>query len=247
MDIAQRRYRPWLLVGSVIVPLAVAAVLSLVRDQVSTAAGVLVLVLVVVAASSTGVRLAGFLAALSSGVFFDLFLTQPYGTLAVSNPDDVEALVLLLAVGLAVTDLALWGRRQQAGASRRLGYLDGVLSTAEKIAAQDPEPADLVALVATELTGLLGLDGCRYAPVAPHLRVVVQPDGHLRSGERLLDVERHGLPTDEEILLPVRSAGQAVGGFVLTSASRVRYPTPEQLRVAVLLADQVGTVLSHRR
>ena len=107
VDIAQRRYRPWLLVASVVVPLAVAAVLSLVREQVSTAAGVLVLVLVVVAASSTGVRLAGFLAALSSGVFFDLFLTQPYGTLAVSNPDDVEALVLLLAVGLAVTELAL--------------------------------------------------------------------------------------------------------------------------------------------
>jgi len=247
VDIAQRRYRPWLLFASVVVPLAVAALLSLVRDQVSTAAGVLVLVLVVVAASSTGVRLAGFLAALSSGVFFDLFLTQPYGTLAVSNPDDVEALVLLLAVGLAVTELALWGRRQQAGASRRLGYLDGVLSTAEKIAAQDPDPADLLALVGTELTELLGLDGCRYAPVAPHLRVVVQPDGHVRSGERLLDVERHGLPTDEEMLLPVRSAGRSVGGFVLTSASRVRHPTPEQLRVAVLLADQVGTVLSHRR
>jgi K+-sensing histidine kinase KdpD len=197
----------------------------------------------VVAASSTGVRLAGFLAALSSGVFFDLFLTQPYGTLAVSNPDDVEALVLLLAVGLAVTELALWGRRQQAGASRRLGYLDGVLSTAEKIAAQDPDPADLVALVGTELTGLLGLDGCRYAPVAPHLRVVVQPDGQVRSGERLLDVERHGLPTDEEILLPIRSEGQTVGGFVLTSATRAQHPTREQLRVAVLLADQAGTVL----
>jgi len=247
VDIAQRRYRPWLLVASVVVPLAVAAVLSLVREQVSTAAGVLVLVLVVVAASSTGVRLAGFLAALSSGVCFDLFLIEPYGTLAVSNPDDVAALVLLLAVGLAVTELALWGRRQQAGASRRLGYLDGVLSTAEKIAAQDPDPADLLALVGTELTELLGLDGCRYAPVAPHLRVVVQPDGHLRSGERLLNVERHGFPTDEEILLPVRSAGHSVGAFVLTSASRVRYPTSEQLRVAVLLADQVGTVLSHRR
>jgi K+-sensing histidine kinase KdpD len=247
VDIAQRRYRPWLLVASVVVPLAVAALLSLVREQVSTAAGVLVLVLVVVAASSTGVRLAGFLAALSSGVFFDLFLTQPYGTLAVSNQDDVEALVLLLAVGLAVTELALWGRRQQAGASRLLGYLDGVLSTAEKIAAQDPDPADLVALVGTELTGLLRLDGCRYAPVAPHLRTVIQPDGQVRSGERLLDVERHGLPTEEEILLPVRSAGQAVGGFVLTSAAAVRYPKQEQLRVAVLLADQVGTVLARRQ
>ena len=95
--------------------------------------------------------------------------------------------------------------------------------------------------------GLLGLDGCRYAPVAPHLRTVIEPDGQVRSGERLLDVDRHGLPTEEEILLPIRSAGQTVGGFVLTSATRVRYPTSEQLRVAVLLADQVGTVLAKRR
>jgi K+-sensing histidine kinase KdpD len=135
--------------------LVVAALLSLVRDSVSAAAAVLVLVLVVVAASSTGVRAAGLVAALSSGVFFDLFLTRPYGTLAVDNPDDVEALVLLLAVGVAVTELALWGRRQQAGSSRMLGYLDGVLSTAEKVAARDPDPADLVAVVTAELTGLL--------------------------------------------------------------------------------------------
>jgi GAF domain-containing protein len=225
--------------------MTVAALLSLVRDSVSAAAAVLVLVLVVVAAASTGVRVAGLMAALSSGVFFDLFLTQPYGTLAVDNPDDVEALVLLFAVGVAVTELALWGRRQQAASSRLLGYLDGVLSTSEKVAARDPDPADLVALVTSELTGLLGLDGCRYAPVAPHLRVVVLPDGRVRSGERVIDVERHGLPTEEEILLPVRSAGRPVGGFVLTTATSVRRPSPEQLRVAVLLADQVGFGVRH--
>ena len=225
--------------------MTVAALLSLVRDSVSAAAAVLVLVLVVVAAASTGVRVAGLMAALSSGVFFDLFLTQPYGTLAVDNPDDVEALVLLFAVGVAVTELALRGRRQQAASSRLLGYLDGVLSTAEKVAARDPDPADLVALVTSELTGLLGLDGCRYAPVAPHLRVVVLPDGRVRSGERVIDVERHGLPTEEEILLPVRSAGRPVGGFVLTTATSVRRPSPEQLRVAVLLADQVGFGVRH--
>jgi hypothetical protein len=60
----------------------------------------------------------------------------------VSNPDDVEALVLLLAVGLAVTELALWGRRQQAGSSRPRGYLDGVLSTAEEVAGPDADPRD---------------------------------------------------------------------------------------------------------
>ena len=244
MDIGQTRYRAWLLVASAAVPLAAAALLSLVRDNVSTATAVLVLVLVVVAASSTGVRLAGLVAALSSGVFFDLFLTQPYGTLAISNPDDVEALVLLLAVGVAVTELALWGRRQQARASRQQGYLDGVLSAAEKVAARNPDPADLIALVTAELTDLIGLDGCRYAPVAPHLRVVVQPDGQVHSGERTIDVQRNGLPTEDEILLPIRSRGQTRGGFVLTTATRVRRPTPEQLRVAVLLADQVGSVLA---
>jgi GAF domain-containing protein len=80
--------------------------------------------------------------------------------------------------------------------------------------------------------------------VAPHLRTVVQPDGAVRSGSRDLDVQRHGLPPDEEILLPVRSGGRTVGGFVLTAATRVRRPTTEQLRVAVLLSDQVGTALS---
>lgn len=243
MDLASTRFRGWLLVASAVVPFLAAALLGLVRDHVSSAVGALVLVLVVVAASSTGVSRAGWLAAASSGVFFDLFLTQPYGTLAVGNPDDAEALLLLLAVGVAVTELALWGRRQQAASSRRLGYLDGVLSAAEQVATRDGDPADLVALVTTELTGLLRLDGCRFAPVAPYLRTVVQPDGRVRSGERELDVVRHGLPTDEEVLLPIRSGGRVTGGFVLTAATRVRRPTAEQLQVAVLLADQVGGVV----
>jgi hypothetical protein len=244
MRIASGRQRLWLLGAGAVVPLLVAVLLSLVRDQVSAAASVLILVLVVVAAASTGDRRSALVAALSSGVFFDLFLTQPYGTLAVTNADDVEALVLLMAVGVAVTELALWGRRQQAGASRRLGYLDGVLSAAEKVAAREPDPADLVAVVGSELTELLRLDGCRFAPVAPHLRAVVQPDGRVRIGERVLDVDRHGLPTDEEILLPVRSGGRQVGGYVLTAATRVTRPSMEQLRVGVLLADQVGAVVA---
>lgn len=244
LDAGHRRNRPWLLLAGAATPLVVAALLSLVRDQLSAAAPVLVLVLVVVAASSTGVRACGLVAALSSGVFFDLFLTQPYGTLAVTDPDDVEAVVLLLAVGVAVTELALWGRRQQAGSSRRLGYLDGVLSAAEKVAAREADPTDLVAVVGSELTGLLGLDGCRFTPVAPHLRVVVQPNGTVLRGPRELDVDRHGLPTDEEILLPVRHGGAGVGGFVLTTATRRRRPTAEQLRVAVLLADQVGVAVA---
>lgn len=57
-------------------------------------------------------------------------------------------------------------------------------------------------------------------------------------------MDRHGLPTDEEIPLPVRHGGAGVGAFVLTTATRRRRPTTEQLRVAVLLADQVGVAVS---
>ena len=51
MDIGQSRYRPWLPITSAPVPLAVAALLSQVRDQVSTAASVIFLVLVVLVAT----------------------------------------------------------------------------------------------------------------------------------------------------------------------------------------------------
>ena len=41
--------------------------------------------------------------------------------------DDVEAAALLVIIGAAVTEVALWGHRQQSRANRRAGYLDGVL------------------------------------------------------------------------------------------------------------------------
>ncbi|HEX2706040.1 MAG TPA: DUF4118 domain-containing protein, partial [Candidatus Lustribacter sp.] len=158
------RHRPSVLAAAALMPVLVAGLLATIRDEISTAPGVLVLVLVVVAAAATGDRLAGFLAAVSSGVWFDFFLTQPYRTFAVTDPDDVETMVLLLLVCAGVVELALWGRRQQAQGSRRSGYLDGVLSTAEAIAERQPRPQDLIEIVATEITEVLRLDQCRFLP-----------------------------------------------------------------------------------
>ena len=92
------------------------------------------------AAASTGMRIAGVVAAVSSGVWFDVFLTQPYGSLAIRDRNDIEATVLLVIIGAAVTEIALWGYRQQAQASRRAGYLDGVLGTAEIVALRHKPP-----------------------------------------------------------------------------------------------------------
>ena len=55
---------------------------------------------------------------------------------AIHDPDDLEVVVLLVIVGAAVGEIALWGLRQGERAARRRGYLDGVLETADLAAAE---------------------------------------------------------------------------------------------------------------
>src|SRR2546428_173356 len=80
----------------------------------------------VVAVAATGYRPAGFLAAASAAAWFDFFLTRPYERFTITRREDIETTVLLLVLGIAVTEIAVWGRRQHAAASRRAGYLDGI-------------------------------------------------------------------------------------------------------------------------
>ncbi|WP_433003442.1 DUF4118 domain-containing protein [Kribbella sp. CA-294648] len=72
------RHRTAVITAAVATPLATCALLAAFHDELSIATEVLVVVLVVVAAASTGIRVAGLAAAVSGGVWFDFFLTQPY-------------------------------------------------------------------------------------------------------------------------------------------------------------------------
>ena len=143
------QHKPAVVVAAVAAPLIVCAMLSAFRESVTASTAVLVLVLLVIAAASTGVRVAGVAAAISGGLWFDFFLTKPYGQLAIDDRDNVEAAVLLVVIGLAVTEVALWGHRQQARANRRAGYLDGVLGTAEIVTLGSQAPDALVAKLAS--------------------------------------------------------------------------------------------------
>ncbi|MBL8926233.1 MAG: DUF4118 domain-containing protein [Pseudonocardia sp.] len=113
------RARTLALTAAVLAPVVVGALLSLARDLIANNNAALVFVLVVVAVAATGYRAAGLLAALVSAASFDFFLTRPYLTFTINDRDDVETAVLLALIGLAVTEIALWGRRQQARASTR--------------------------------------------------------------------------------------------------------------------------------
>jgi hypothetical protein len=64
------RWRPALRVLAVALPLLTCALLALVRDQLTAASSVLVLVVWVVAAAATGDRVSGVLAAVSGALWF---------------------------------------------------------------------------------------------------------------------------------------------------------------------------------
>ncbi len=241
------RYRSVLITAAAIAPLLCAAVLAAFRESVTAATAALVLVLIVVATAATGDRVAGIVAALSSAAGFDVFLTEPRGQFTIKNPNDIEVTVLLVLVGIAVTEIALWGRRQQARASRRAGYLDGVLGTSKIIAVPDASPDALIDHVASQIIQILDIDDCQFVPgngPGPQDASLDHDGCVTRRGHRV-NVERDGLPTDERIALIVRQGGAIHGQFVLTAATRVVCPSVEQLRVAVLLADQVGAALTH--
>lgn len=241
------RHRSALIVAAAVAPLLCCAVLALFRESITTATAALVLVIIVVAAAATGDRYAGIVAALSAGAWFDVFLTEPYGQFTIKDPNDIEVTVLLVLVGVAVTEIALWGRRQQARASRRAGYLDGVLGTSKIIAVREASPAALIDHVAHQMVQVLDVDECRFVPGAgPGPQdASIDHDGNVTRRGHRVNVENDGLPTDERIGLVVRQGDAVHGQFVLTAATRVVRPSVEQLRVAVLLADQVGASLTH--
>ena len=191
-------------------PLALAVVLVPFRGSLPNTDAALALVLVVVAVAAAGHRLAGIVAAASAAAWFDFFLTVPYERFTINRRPDIETTVLILAVGIAVTEIAVRGRRQHAAAARRAGYLDGI-NAAARAAATGTEPQLLIDQVCGQLTGLLGLTACRFqdgaAGIGSPPRLL--RDGRVVTGGQTWDAELAGLPPgrDTELLAGARLAG----------------------------------------
>jgi hypothetical protein len=149
-----------------------------------------------------------------------------------------------MLVGVAVTEIALWGRRQQARASREQGYLDGVLRTAGTVGAGRTSTTALIHEVCAQVVELLHIDNCRFDPGTGPTLASIDNDATVTYNGHPIDVDRAGLPTDGEIALVVQSRGVVQGRFRLTAATSVVRPSREQLRVAVALANQVGAALA---
>jgi K+-sensing histidine kinase KdpD len=224
------RVQTWLtrdrlaVVAALAAPLALTAILAPFRHSFPNTDAALVLILVVVAIAANGYRLAGYLAAASAAVWFDFFLTRPYEEFTITRRADIETTVLLLVIGVAVTEIAVWGRRQHAAASRRAGYLDGINAAAQAAAAGE-SPGELIDQVSGRLTELLSLRACKFE----YGKAGLGRPARLPSG------------TDIELL--VETAGVFQGRFLMR-AQPGAHPTLEQRLVAIAFADQVGAALA---
>lgn len=229
------------LVAAVVAPLAVCAVLLPFRTGFSNTNVALVLVVAVTAVAATGQRIAGALAALSAAVWFEFFFTQPYGHFNITRSADIQTAVLLLAVGLAVSQLAARARRLRVVAITDAGYLARIHDTA--VLAQSATSAyTVVDHVGGQLIDLLNLRGCRfeYGKLLGH-PPRLEEDGTVMWGRFRWDVERLGMPHDE-LELRATANGHYYGRFMLQAVPD-RVPPLEARLVAVTLADQAAAAL----
>jgi K+-sensing histidine kinase KdpD len=229
--------------AGLVCPLALAALLVPFRASFPNTDAALALILVVVAVAASGYRTAGFLAAISAAGWFDFFLTVPYERFSITHRDDIETTVLLLAVGVAVTEIAAWGRRQHGDASRRAGYLDGI-NTAAKAVATGNEAGALTDQLCTRLTGLLSLSSCRYE----HGVAGIGSPARLRRDGRVVRLGQvyDDLPPGLDTELLAEAGGLLQGRFLLTPGTGAT-TTTEQRLVAVAFADQAGAALGSAR
>ncbi|MFJ2598716.1 DUF4118 domain-containing protein [Streptomyces erythrochromogenes] len=233
---------PVALVAGLMAPFLVALALVPFRADLSATNEALIMVVVVVAVAALGSRTAGALAALSAAAWFDFFLTRPYQRFTIENRDDIETAILLLVVGLIVSQLAVRAHRLQAVVVTDAAHLSSLQGTA-RLAEDGGSPEAVVEYVRRELVGLLGLRSCRfeYGTLMGNLPRLEHDGGlWLRHGTR---VTEYADWPEGETELRVVGGGHYYGRFLLDPLPGRALPSEEARLVAVALAAQAGAAL----
>ena len=225
-------------------PIAVAALLTLVRDEVDNANLALVLVLVVVLAGAVGGRGPALLAAVITTLSYDFFLTRPYLSLTIDSADDVETTIILLAIGLVVGQVSVIARRRRSAAERGADEVVRIHRVAERLVA-GATVAEITDDVCREITGLLRLRDCTFAEgSAREQRPRLERTGAITGVKTWhLAEDAFELPRDG-VTLGVMARGAEVGHLVLQpEPSEHRGVSLEERMVAVALSDQLGAAI----
>ena len=173
--------------AALILPVAAAMALTPGRGHLDTADNALILVVVIVAVASTGRRTAALLAALTSALAFDFFLTRPYESFRISNDQNLITEILLLVVGVVVGELAARGRAHRADASDRRSELV-LLHAVTELVASGQDSRTVIDTALAGLQQLLSLRDCHFTRHDPgRIAARITPDGHLTVGGESLE------------------------------------------------------------
>jgi len=219
-----------------------AAALVGVRGDIQNANVALILVLWVVVGAVTGGRSSAGISGFVAAIAFDFFHTKPYNSLKISDGNDVLTTVLLLAVGLAIGEIAIRSQRIHAKHDdeqrqlRRMQRIAGLAAGGEGV-------DDLLLAVTAELIETLDLQNAWFErppfvaglPKLERTGVIEANEHRYANGE--FELPREGL------VLPVIGAGRTVGRFVLIPTPGVGVSKERRLS-AVALADHVGAALA---
>ena len=229
------------LLAGLVAPLIASAILVPWRASWSNTNVALLLVVIVVAVAAIGNRLAGAVAAVSAAAWFDFFFTRPYERFIIHSWADITTAVLLLVVGLAVSQLAARARQLRVVTMTDAGYL-AQIHEAASIAKSAGAAGTVVDAVKDQLISVLDLEDCHfeYGTLLGH-PPRLEPDGTVVIGHTRWEVEQFGLPA-AEIELRVFANGQYYGRFMMRAQPGAK-PSLQARLVAVTLADQTGRAL----
>jgi hypothetical protein len=220
---------------------AAAAALVPVRDEVDNATALLVLAAIVPAIALLGGRWPTAVAAVSAALSFDVFHTEPYGSLVIDGADDVVKTLLLLVPGLLAASLVAQRAEARAGLEEHrydLRRIRDVTSAAER------SPEALVERLELELTQLLDLRSATFERGMPagELPQIRGSGVLIPRGTPPLDPHQ---PATWQVELPVCTVDGQLGRFVL----HPKHPTsgvdmpPGRRDLALTWAGQLGFAL----
>lgn len=230
-------------VAAVIAPVAVAAALIPLRDELDQSTALILVVPVVLVALAGGIG-PGLLASLSATLSFDVFLTRPYFGLAIHADDDIVAAVTLLIVGALIGRMASRLARVDTRAVIRRRTLDRLTAFIQDVADGESDDGALLAATAESISRILGLAGCEWQPrTGPSTAPTILPNGQLMAYLVDLGEDRAQLPDRTE--LPVTSPDREFGRFVL-HPTRDHDVSIEERRTAAAVARLLAHELARR-
>lgn len=239
---------PVSIAGGPIAALLAAGLLGRVRDDVGSTNVALVLAGIVVLAALAG-RTAGVVTAFTAAVSFNYFHTAPYHSMRISGGRDVVTVVLLAVLGLFVSEIGAWRRRNGATAQHVVRMAHS-LETVAELVATGADADDVFAAVRTTLTATLGLSDCRFEPAGQRGTAAVDMPVLPRSGALVGASMRVGIGGFELPLggaaLEVAAGGGVLGHIVMVPDAR-HGSALEDRRAAIALADLYALALAAAR